>query len=157
MSRRTILIGSRCSKQTSGTDVGNRYLLIRKVADNLRSQSGLDIDVVDNYTEKPNSKITFWGSFLASLSLALGLSDVIESHAGGVEIEMMFIDEGFGSLDPQATENAVRTLNSLASGDRIIGVISHVPELKERIENHIVLTKGINGSTVSVERQLAVY
>ena len=64
---------------------------------------------------------------------------------------MMFIDEGFGSLDPQATENAVRTLNSLASGDRIIGVISHVPELKERIENHIVLTKGINGSTVSVE------
>ena len=132
---------------------GNRYPLIRReVADNLRSQSGLDIDVVDNYTGKARTVKSLSGgeSFLASLSLALGLSDVIESHAGGVEIEMMFIDEGFGSLDPQATENAVRTLNSLASGDRIIGVISHVPELKERIENHIVLTKGINGSTVSV-------
>lgn len=133
---------------------GNRYLLIRKeVADNLRSQSGLDIDVLDNYTGKtrPVKSLSGGESFLASLSLALGLSDVIESHAGGVEIEMMFIDEGFGSLDPQATESAVRTLNSLASGDRIIGVISHVPELKERIENQIILTKGIAGSSVRIE------
>ena len=99
--------------------------------------------------KSPNSKITLGESFSFTVACTRSLRRY-ESHAGGVEIEMMFIDEGFGSLDPQATENAVRTLNSLASGDRIIGVISHVPELKERIENHIVLTKGINGSTVSV-------
>lgn len=132
----------------------NRYMLIRREEpDNLRSQTGLDLDVLDNYTGKIRTVKSLSGgeSFIASLSLALGLSDAIQSHAGGIEVEMMFIDEGFGSLDPQSLEMAVRALTSLVSGNCLIGVISHVAELKERIDRQIVVTKGINGSTVAVQ------
>jgi len=137
-----------------GSMTGNRYTLIRREEpENLRSQTGLDLDVLDHYTGKIRTVKTLSGgeSFIASLALALGLADVIQSHAGGIEIEMMFIDEGFGSLDPQSLELAVRALNTLASGNCIIGVISHVAELKERIDRQIVVSKGINGSTVSIQ------
>ena len=88
--------------------------------------------------------------FKASLALALGLSDVIQSFAGGVRVETMFIDEGFGSLDAESREQAIATLSELARGDRLVGVISHVAELQDRIGKQIIVRKGITGSSVRV-------
>jgi exonuclease SbcC len=142
------------SNKRLGSMSGNRYMLIRREeSENLRSQTGLDLDVLDNYTGKIRTVKSLSGgeSFIASLALALGLSDVIQSHAGGIEIEMMFIDEGFGALDPQSLELAIRALTSLASGNCLIAVISHVAELKERIDRQLVVTKGIVGSTVTIQ------
>ena len=90
-------------------------------------------------------------SFLASLSLALGLSDVVQSESGGVRLEAMFIDEGFGTLDENALRNAMALLSSLADGDRMIGVISHMPELRERIDKKIVVHKKLTGSEIELE------
>ena len=90
-------------------------------------------------------------SFLASLSLALGLSDVVQSESGGVRLEAMFIDEGFGTLDENALRNAIALLSSLADGDRMIGVISHMPELRERIDKKIVVHKKLTGSEIELE------
>ena len=127
-------------------------LLRREKAINFRSQTGLDIDVLDNYTGKIRTANSLSGgeSFKASLSLALGLSDVIQSYAGGVEIDTMFIDEGFGALDNESLEQAIRTLGGLASGNRLVGIISHVSELKERIDRQVVISKGITGSSIKV-------
>ena len=132
-----------------------RYELFRKEgATDYRSQSGLDLDVLDNYTGKIRSVKSLSGgeSFKASLSLALGLSDVIQSYAGGVEIDTMFIDEGFGALDAQSLEQAVVTLNNLTTANRLIGIISHVRELKDRIDKKIIIKKGITGSMVEIVR-----
>jgi len=130
-----------------------RYELLRKEeASDFRSQSGLDLDVLDNYTGKIRSVRSLSGgeSFKASLSMALGLSDVIQSNAGGVEINTMFIDEGFGALDSQSIEQAVVTLNKLTSANRLIGIISHVSELKDRIDKKIVIKKGVAGSMIEM-------
>ncbi|NLI93037.1 MAG: SMC family ATPase [Peptococcaceae bacterium] len=131
----------------------SRYELLRKenAADN-RSQSGLDLDVLDNYTGKVRSVKSLSGgeSFKASLALALGLSDVIQSYAGGVEIDTMFIDEGFGALDSESLEQAIITLHSLTAGNRLVGIISHVGELKDRIDKKIVVKKDISGSTIQL-------
>ena len=86
-------------------------------------------------------------SFLGALALALGMSDVIQSYAGGVQVETIFIDEGFGSLDSTALEQAISVLVKLTGGNRLIGIISHVTELKERIGQQIVVRRGPNGST----------
>lgn len=140
----------RLSKMTNG-----RFVLLRREgAADLRSQSGLEIDVLDNYTGKIRSVKSLSGgeSFKASLSLALGLSDVVQSSAGGVCIETMFIDEGFGSLDTESRRQAVATLADLTRGDRLVGIISHVSELKEQIDKQIVIQKGIAGSTVKIVR-----
>lgn len=132
---------------------GGRYELLRRenALDN-RSQSGLEIDVLDHYTGKVRTVKSLSGgeSFKASLSLALGLSDVIQSYAGGVEMDTLFIDEGFGSLDAQSLEQAVRTLQSLTENHRLVGIISHVAELQERIDRKIVVQKGLTGSHVTV-------
>lgn len=121
----------------------------RKKAENNRIQTGLDIDVMDYYTGKCRSVKTLSGgeSFLGALSLALGMSDVIQSYAGGVYIETIFIDEGFGSLDSTALEQAISVLVKLTGGNRLVGIISHVSELKERIGQQIVVQRAAGGST----------
>jgi exonuclease SbcC len=130
----------------------NRYELLRREdATDLRSK-GLEIDVLDHYTGRVRSVKSLSGgeSFKASLSLALGLSDVIQSYAGGVEIDTLFIDEGFGALDTVSLEQAIQTLVGLTEGNRLVGIISHVSELKERIDRQIVIKKTPRGSTLSI-------
>lgn len=112
-------------------------------AKNQRSQSGLELDVTDHYNGTVRSVRTLSGgeAFLASLSLALGLADEVQSAAGGISLDTMFVDEGFGSLDESALEQAIRALLSLSEGNRLVGIISHVSELKERIGRKILVTK----------------
>jgi exonuclease SbcC len=133
---------------------GRYELLRRESATDLRSQSGLELDVLDNYTGKTRTVKSLSGgeSFKASLALALGLSDVIQRYAGGVEIDAMFIDEGFGALDSESLEQAIVTLNGLTSGNRLVGIISHVSELKDRIDKKVVVKKGLAGSTLEIVR-----
>ena len=142
------------NKRLTGMSNGRYELLRKENATNNRSQSGLELDVLDNYTGKIRSVKSLSGgeSFKASLSLALGLSDVIQSYAGGVEIDTMFIDEGFGALDAESLEQAIMTLISLTSGNRLVGIISHVSELKDRIDKKVVIKKGIVGSTIELVR-----
>ncbi|MGE4548761.1 MAG: AAA family ATPase [Intestinibacillus sp.] len=131
----------------------HRYELLRREgAADLRAQAGLEIDVMDHYTGRVRSVKSLSGgeSFKASLALALGLSDVIQSHAGGVEVDTLFIDEGFGALDAESLEQAIQTLAGLAAGNRLVGIISHVSELKERIDRQIVIRKSSEGSTIRV-------
>ncbi|WP_234122212.1 AAA family ATPase [Clostridium hydrogenum] len=113
-----------------------------------RSQQGLELEVFDNYTGKPRHVKTLSGgeSFKASLALALGLADVVQAYSGGINLDTMFIDEGFGTLDPESLDNAVQCLINLQSNGRLVGIISHVPELKERINVRLEITSGINGS-----------
>ncbi|MGI6492501.1 MAG: AAA family ATPase [Pelotomaculum sp.] len=131
---------------------GRFELMPRAGAVDLRSQAGLEIDVLDHYTGRIRSVKSLSGgeSFKASLALALGLSDVIQSHAGGVEIDTLFIDEGFGALDAESLEQAVQTLVGLAAGNRLVGIISHVSELKERIDRQVVIKKSNSGSSIKL-------
>ena len=131
-----------------------RYLLLHvQKAANKRSQAGLEVEVLDHYTGKSRSVRSLSGgeAFKASLCLALGLSDVIQAHAGGVRIDAMFIDEGFGSLDDHSREQAVEVLQKLSYGDRLVGIISHVSELKETIDKKIIVKKSSAGSTVEIK------
>lgn len=123
---------------------GGQYELKRRQeAENRQSQSGLELDVVDHYngTERSVKSLSGGESFMASLSLALGLSDEIQSSAGGIELDAMFVDEGFGSLDDEALEQAIRALAGLTDGNRLVGIISHVSGLKEKIDRQIVVSK----------------
>ena len=123
---------------------GGQYQLKRRTeADNNKSQSGLELDVIDHYngTERSVNTLSGGESFKASLALALGLSDVIQSSSGGVKLDTMFVDEGFGSLDEESLNQAVKALVSLTEGNRLVGIISHVADLKERIDRQIVVTK----------------
>lgn len=132
---------------------GGRYALLRREeATDLRLRFGLDLDVVDNYNGKPRDVKSLSGgeSFQASLALALGLSDVVQDFSGGVRIETMFVDEGFGSLDEEALRQAVGTLVSLGKGGRLVGIISHVSELREQIDRQIVVRRGAGGSTLHI-------
>ena len=131
----------------------SRYVLLRKEeGGDGRRRMGLEIEVADSYTGKSRSANSLSGgeSFMASLSLALGLSDVVQQSAGGVQLDAMFIDEGFGSLDAEVLELSVRTLSSMADGNRIIGIISHVAELRERIDKQIRVEKTHCGSKIRV-------
>lgn len=133
---------------------GGQYELKRRIeAENNRSQTGLELDVIDHYNGTIRSVKTLSGgeSFKASLSLALGLSDEIQSSAGGVRLDTMFVDEGFGSLDEDSLIQAINALSTLADGNRLVGIISHVSELKERISTQICVKKDkFSGSSVEL-------
>ena len=131
----------------------NRYSLRRKTdSTDKRKATGLELEVFDNYTGKARSANSLSGgeSFMTSLSLAIGLSDVVQQNAGGIHLDAMFIDEGFGSLDADVLELSIRTLSDMAGGSRMIGIISHVTELRERIDKQIRVEKAPSGSNIKV-------
>ena len=135
-----------------------QYGLVRRKENKSRvGKTGLELDVVDHYNGTVRSVKTLSGgeTFQASLSLALGLSDEIQSSSGGIQLDTMFVDEGFGSLDEDALDQAIRALKDLSQGSRLVGIVSHVAELKERIDKKIIVTKkrtedGV-GSTICLE------
>ena len=128
---------------------GQYDLIRRKEALSKSGQSGLDLDVIDHYNGSERSVKSLSGgeSFKASLALALGLADEIESSAGGIKLDTMFVDEGFGSLDEESLAAAMKALSSLADGNRLVGIISHVGELKQKIDKQIVVTKDKSGGS----------
>ena len=132
----------------------NQYELFRKeeVGD-ARKQQGLELEVLDNYTGKRRDVTTLSGGegFKASLALALGLADVVQGYAGGIQLDTMFIDEGFGTLDPESLEAAIECLVDLKNDGRVVGIISHVEELKERIPTHLHVISTSQGSQVKFE------
>ncbi|MEH6943673.1 AAA family ATPase [Bacillus sp. JJ722] len=135
----------RLTKMTSG-----RYQLLRKVDPTRRNvQSGLELTVFDQYTGMERHVKTLSGgeSFKASLSLALGLAAVVQQNAGGISLETMFIDEGFGTLDPESLDQAIEALLEIQSTGRLVGIISHVPELKERMDARLEVIGSQSGST----------
>ena len=135
-----------------------QYELVRRKENKSRvGKTGLELDVIDHYNGTIRSVKTLSGgeTFQASLSLALGLSDEIQSSSGGIQLDTMFVDEGFGSLDEDALDQAIRALKDLSQGSRLVGIVSHVSELKERIDKKIIVTKerteeGV-GSTICIE------
>lgn len=135
----------RLQKMSSG-----QYQLIRKEeADNRQSQSGLELDVIDhnNTTQRSAKSLSGGESFMASLSLALGLSDEIQMTSGGIRFDTMFVDEGFGSLSEGVLDLAIKTLQGLTEGNRLVGIISHIGELKNKIDKQIIVTKDRTGGS----------
>ncbi|OPF53069.1 hypothetical protein BH721_08475 [Clostridium baratii] len=129
---------------------GERFSLKRKTSKSKGAgQKGLELEIYDNYTASSRDVSSLSGgeSFKASLSLALGLSDVVQASSGGVSLETMFVDEGFGTLDPQSLDNAIDSLLELQKGGRLVGIISHVQELKERVDAKIEVVSTKEGST----------
>lgn len=131
---------------------GNQFILQCRSLDKLGSQGavGLDLDVYSLVNDKTRDVKTLSGgeSFMAALSMALGMADVIQNTAGKVRMDTMFVDEGFGSLDDESREEAIKILNELAGDRRLVGIISHVTELKEQIDRKLVVTKDEKGSKV---------
>lgn len=130
----------------------NRYSLHRaKTHLDLRTSGGLELMVFDSYTgiSRPASSLSGGESFLAALSLALGLADVVQSYSGGIVLDTLFIDEGFGSLDSEALDCAFQALADIGKSGRMVGIISHVSELKERIDTRLELINGKHGSSVA--------
>jgi exonuclease SbcC len=130
-----------------------RYTLQHTDAKAVRGQkSGLGLEVVDQWTGHRRDTATLSGgeSFMASLALALGLADVVQQESGGVDIETLFVDEGFGSLDEQALEQVMDALEGLRDGGRVVGLVSHVGEMKQRISTQLQVVKGRNGSTLHI-------
>lgn len=131
---------------------GDQYDLVRRKEYQKNQQSGLDLDVVDHYNGTTRSVSTLSGgeSFMASLSLALGLSDEIQESAGGVQLDALFVDEGFGSLDEETLDQAMKAIQTLAEdGGRIVGIISHVTELQNRIDRQLLVRKMKSGGSTA--------
>ena len=146
----------RLLQMTSG-----QYELCREALDNDEvktgnSKTGLDLVVHDHYSGRRRSVKTLSGgeSFMASLALALGLADEVQSSAGGIQLDAMFVDEGFGSLDDSALQQAVATLQGLSEGRRLVGIISHVHDLMDMIDTQLVVTKRTNGAETGSEVQI---
>ena len=146
----------RLLQMTSG-----QYELCREALDNDEvktgnSKTGLDLVVHDHYSGRRRSVKTLSGgeSFMASLALALGLADEVQSSAGGIQLDAMFVDEGFGSLDDSALQQAVATLQGLSEGRRLVGIISHVHDLMDMIDTQVVVTKRTNGAGTGSEVQI---
>ncbi len=143
----------RCANLRLLSMSAGRYELRRRIDPlNLQAKTGLELEVMDHYTGHPRDVRTLSGgeSFQASLSLALGLADETESVTGGVRIDAMFLDEGFGTLDPAALDVAIATLHSLSADCRLIGIISHVTDLRDRIPRQLLVGRTKLGSTVTV-------
>jgi len=133
----------------------SRYEVRRKVqTGDQRSAAGLDLEILDHYTGMGRSVSTLSGgeSFLASLALALGLSDVVQSYSGGIRLDAIFVDEGFGTLDPESLDFAISALKDLQQAGRMVGIISHVAELKEWIDARLELKMTPNGSVAEFTR-----
>lgn len=141
------------NRRLSVMTTGRYELTRRREALTHVGQTGLDLDVVDHYTGKARDAGSLSGgeAFKASLALALGLSDVVQAHAGGIQLDTMFIDEGFGSLDAESLALAIKTLTELTGSGKLVGIISHVEELKESIDKKIVVERGREGSTLRIE------
>ena len=133
---------------------GGRYLLVHTTgAGRTNSVAGLEIEVLDLVTgkQRPSNSLSGGESFQVSMSLALGLSDVVQSHAGGIGLDTLFIDEGFGTLDGGALDNAVTVLKQLTEGNRLVGIISHVDKLEESIPQKLRVRKTGQGSRLTRE------
>ena len=130
-----------------------QFELVRWSESTGNSKAGLGLYVIDSFTGRARDASSLSGgeSFQASLCLALGLSDIVQAHAGGIEFDTMFVDEGFGSLDQGALGNAISLLSDLSGGNKLVGIISHVEDLKANIPKRIVVTKARTGSTAKVE------
>lgn len=128
---------------------GQYDLKRREESDDKRSKSGLELNVIDHYNGTERSVCTLSGgeAFMASLSLALGLSEEIQCSAGGIQLDTMFIDEGFGSLDEETLNQAMKAISNLADGNRLVGIISHVAELKNKIDKQILVRKDKSGGS----------
>lgn len=133
---------------------GQYEFVRRKTANNNRSQSGLDLNIIDHYlgSEREAGSLSGGESFIASLSLALGLSDEVQASAGGIQLDTMFVDEGFGSLDDETLEHAMKALTDISNSNKLIGLISHVSALEDRIDKKLIIKKDrTSGSTVRIE------
>ena len=142
------ILGRANTRLLTMTD-GQYEFVRKKQASNRQSQSGLELDVIDhnNDSERSANSLSGGEGFMASLALALGLSDEIQSAAGGLHLDTLFVDEGFGSLDENALQDVMRALNGLTEGERLVGIISHVAELKEKIDRQIIVTKERTGGS----------
>ena len=129
---------------------GGRYALVHSDSTSGNRKAGLGLHVTDAWTGQHRDTSTLSGGegFMASLALALGLADVVQQEAGGVSIETLFVDEGFGSLDETSLEQVMDALEGLRDGGRVVGLVSHVAEMKQRIGAQLQITKGRNGSSV---------
>ena len=133
---------------------GQYELKRQRVASDIRGQSGLDLVVIDHYNGTERSVRTLSGgeSFMASLSLALGSSEEVQSSSGGVSVDTLFVDEGFGTLDSDSLDLAYKALTNVTEGNRLVGIISHVAELRNKIDNQIIVKKEKSGGSVATVR-----
>ncbi|MFZ2756796.1 MAG: SbcC/MukB-like Walker B domain-containing protein, partial [Atopobiaceae bacterium] len=140
----------RCANLRLTHMTGGHFELLRRDDERGQARAGLGLDVLDHETGKrrPASTLSGGETFEASLSLALGLSDYAQQRAGGMHLDTVFIDEGFGSLDPEALERVIDVLAELASGDCLVGIISHVAELEARVDNRIEVVRTPEGSRI---------
>ena len=145
---------ARANTRLMRMSAGQYELKRRTASDDLRVKSGLELNVTDHYngTERDVKSLSGGEQFKASLALALGMSDEVQMSAGGVRLEALFIDEGFGTLDEESLASAIDVLASISEGSRLVGVISHVQQLKDRIDRQIIVTKARTGGSSAIIR-----